>query len=409
VNPKLAIGIKSRERLRRLADVFAVELRLRIVTALYNRPMSAKQFFNEFGGGSSTRVNQNFERLAKTGWLRLVHTEGPGGARRGGVECFYRSTELAFFDAESWALVPYSMRVASSWSLFKQIAKRLRQALEVTSQRGRKRDLSCVDLLLDQVGWEHVIDAVNAQFVCIFEEQEDAQLRASDSGEELISVDVLLIAFESPIGHGQIDPSLVEIDKEPLIPFPERLAPVLADDVCMQIVSELNRREMSVTQFHREFGGAFGGIRSRFKRLERVGWLKKVNEQTGGSRRGTSEHFYLATRPAMVSDDAWQNPPDSLKAKRSWATFHRFCETVLKAMREGTFDARVDRSVTLSFLNLDQRGWANVIAGIESLEAFILEEQESAKARMKKSGEKPLAATVGLAAFETPGELAKEP
>jgi hypothetical protein len=411
MTPKLTIGIKSRERLRRLADVFAVELRLRIVTALYKRPLSAKQFFEEYGGGTLSRVTQNFKRLANTGWLRLVRTEGPGGARHGAVEHFYRSTELAFFDDESWALVPYSMRVACSWSLFKQIAKRLRQALEETSQKpSLKRDLSCVDLLLDQAGWEHVIEAVNAQFARIFEEQEDSQLRAPDSGEELISADVLLIAFESPMGRGQVDSHLAEIDKEPLIPFPERLAPVLGDDVCLQIVFELNRSAMSVTQFHREFGGAsLSGIRSRFNRLKRAGWLKKVDEQTGGRRHGASEHFYRATTPAMTGDGAWQSPPDSLRGTRSWRTFERFCEKVLEAMRSGTFDARTDRSVTLSFLNLDRRSWENVIAGIESLAAFILEEQARAKVRLEKSGEKPIAATVGLAAFETPPELAKEP
>jgi DNA-binding HxlR family transcriptional regulator len=411
VTPKLVIGIKARERLRQLAAVFSVELRLRIVSALNKRPMSAKQFFEEHGGGTLPRVTQNFQRLADTGWLRLVDTKGPGGARHGAVEHFYRSTKLAFFDDETWALVPYSMRVACSWSLFKLIAKRLRKTLEVTSEKpSLKRDLSCVELSLDQAGWDHVIEAVSAQFVRIFEEQEDSQLRAVDSGEQLVSVNVLLIAFESPTGRGQIDSSLVEIDKEPLIPFPERLAPVLADDVCLQIVFELNHRPMSVTQFHREFGGATrSGIRSRFKRLERTRWLKKVDERTGGRRRGATEHFYRATRPAMTSDAAWQEAPDSLRGTQSWRIFKYFCEKVLEAMRAGTFDARTERSVTLSFLDLDQRGWTNVIAGIESLAAFLLKEQECAKERMRKSGEKPIAATVGLAAFETPAELAREP
>ncbi len=411
MTPKVTIGINPRERLRRLASVFANELQIRIVAALYKRPMSAKLFFEEHGGSSQSRVNKMFARLHGDGWLRYVYSEGPGGARHGATERFYRSTELAFFDAESWALVPYSMRVACSWSFFKLVAKRLRQTLEATGRVSHPiRDLSCVDLSLDQAGWEHLIEAVNARFVGIFEEQEDAQLRVSGSAEELIEGDVLLMAFESPAGERpQTDRSLVEIEKDPLIPFSERLAPVLADDVCLQIVTELNRREMSVTQFHREFGGASpSGIRSRFKRLERAGWLKKVNEETGGQRRGTSERFYRATTPAMRGDDAWRDPPDSLRGTPRWTTFDRFCEKALEAMRAGTFDARLDRYVALSFLSLDRQGWANVVAGIESLAAFILEEQERAKARMEKSGEEPLMATVGLAAFERPAELAKE-
>jgi hypothetical protein len=411
VAARLAIGIKAREHLRRLSVVFAVELRLKIIGELYMREMSPKQFFEEFGGGSISRVTQNFERLVETGWLRYIRSEGPGGKRYGGVEHFYRSTELAFFDVQTWALVPYSMRVASSWSLFNQIALRLRERLEASSLNAtRKRDFSCTQVLLDQAGWERVIEAIDAQFLCIFEEQKDAPLRVRSSGGELLRADVLLIAFESPMRGEQIGPCLVESDKEPLIPFPERLAPVLADDVCMQIVSELNRREMSATQFHREFGGAtISGIRSRFERLKTSGWLKKVNEKTGGRRRGASEHFYRATRPAFRDGSTWTEPSDALRRIRSWRTFERFSEKVTEAMQAGTFDARVDRYVTLSFLSLDQQGWANVVAGIEALSALIFEEQERAKDRMAKSGEKPILLTAGLGAFEAPKDAAKAP
>ncbi|HSS04646.1 MAG TPA: hypothetical protein VLK89_05615 [Solirubrobacterales bacterium] len=408
---KLAIGIKSKAHLRRLSVVFAVEIRLKIVGELYMRPMSPKQFFEEFGGGSISRVTQNFERLVETGWLRYIRSEGPGGKRRGAVEHFYRATEPAFFDVQTWALVPYSMRVASSWSLFNQIAQRLREAMEASTVEARpKRDLSCTRVLLDQAGWECVIEAVDAQFQCIFEEQKDARLRVPCPGEELIRADVLLLAFESPMRGGQSGPCLVESEKEPLIPFPERLAPVLADDVCMQIVSELNRQEMSVTQFHREFGGVtVGGIRRRFKRLETSGWLTKVKEETGGRRRGATEYFYRATRPAITDSNAWTDPPDALREAGSWAAFQRLSEEVKEAMRGGTFDARVDRYVTLSFLSLDQQGLANVVAGIETFSKFLSEEQGHAKDRMKKSGEKPVAMTVGLGVFEASKDSVKAP
>jgi len=303
------------------------------------------------------------------------------------------------------------MRVASSWSLFNQIALKLRQTLEGASLDIRlKRDLSYTRLLLDQVGWERVIEAVDAQFLCIFEEQKDARLRVLGSSEKLIRAEVLMIAFESPLQGEQIGPCLVESGRDPLIPFPERLAPVLADDLCLQIVSELNRREMSVTQFHREVGGTtISGIRSRFKRLETSGWLKKVKEETGGRRRGATEHFYRATRPAIISGDAWADVPDSLAETEDWKAFACFSEQVKESMRAGTFDARADRYVSLSFLSLDQQGWTNVVAGIEALSVFFLEEQGRAKDRMAKSASRTVLMTVGLGAFEAPRDLVKAP
>lgn len=412
MNPRHVSAINARERLRRLAEVFAVEVRLRIVTALYKRPMSSTLFYEEFGGGSPSRINRNFERLAEAGWLRHVFSKGPGGARRGGIEHFYRSTELAYFDAESWALVPHSMRVACSWSLFRQIAKRLRQSLETASEKSPPgRELECTELALDQLGWGRAIEAAHALFDAIFEEQEDSRLRVSDSGETLVPIDVLLIVFESPRDRHRVESPLVELEKEPPIPFPQRLAPVFADDVCFQIVSELNSRAMSVTQFRREFGGAsHGGIRSRFSRLEKAGWLKKVGSETGGKRRGSSERFYRATKPALVNNDAWRDPPASLQGTDRWKTFGRFCSKVLESMRTGTFDGRLDRIVTLSFLELDRQGVANVASQLEAFARLLSKEETRAKLREREEGAEPaVPVTIGLAAYETPVDLAKEP
>jgi hypothetical protein len=190
----------------------------------------------------------------------------------------------------------------------------------------------------------------------------------------------------------------------------ERLARVLADDVCLRIVFELNRRPMSMMQFYREFGGApYDGIRSRFKKLENVRWIERVGERTGGKRRGAREVLFRATKPAMESDHAWRNPSDSLRQTGGWRTFERFCEKAVEAMRAGTFDARLDRVVTLSFLHFDQEGWVKATAGVDSFAAFLLKEQACAKERLHESGEQPIAVTVGLAAFESPTKLAKEP
>lgn len=401
---RLDLGRSSpRARLLRLSVVFAVELRLKIVAELYRRVMSPQQFQREFGGGSISRVHQNFERLAKTGWLKYIRSEGPGGKRRGAVEHFYRATHLALFDAESWALVPYPMRVASSLSLFNQIAWRLRQVLESSDvDRGHTRDLSCTQVSLDQVGWEHMIEAVDARFSGLFEEQDDARIRVSE--DELIQADVLMLAFESPTQGGRSSFCLVESDQDLMAHFPERLAPFLGDEVCEEILSESSWRQISATQFHRERGEiSHSGVSRRFKRLTSAGWLRRVSLESGGRRRGATEQFFRATKPA-INSKVLTDPPETLKGTQSWRTFERFVKDVQDAMRAGTLDGRTDRYVTLSFLSLDQQGWENVVAGLEELSVFILREQARAKERMAKSGEKPIRLTLALGAFESPGD-----
>jgi hypothetical protein len=411
---RLAIGIDARERLRRLAVVFAVALRMKIVVELYMREMSAPQFYREFGGGSPTRVNQNFSTLREKGWLRLVHSEGPGGHRRGATELFYRAEELPFMDAESWGLLPYSVRVTSSWNMLRQIAPRLRGDLEVSAKEARpRRDLSCDAFLLDEEGWKRSIAALDARFVSFYEEQEDARRRSSLNGEELIRADLFLIGFQSPdSGRLQVasDLLLLEYPQEQLFGFSERLAPILKDDVSLEIVSELNKRETSVTQFHRELGGASkAAIGRRFKGLEGGGWAAKGKTKTGGARRGATEQFYRATKPVIHGYDPGADPPSALRGTESWDTFERLCASIKEAMMSTTFDARADRCFAWSLISLDRQGWESVIAGIESLAEFIAQEQERAMRRIVKSGEKPITMTLGLGAFEALKDLIKAP
>lgn len=404
-------GLGSRASyLRRLAVVFADELNLKIVTELYMREMSPNQFYEEFGGGSISRVDKRFKRLAENEWLRFVRSES-GDGRRGATEHFYRATELAIFDHETWALLPYSIKVTFSWRSFKQLAERVREAVEKGTFDARPdRHLSWTPLLLDQVGWDRVIAAVDALFAALFEEQDDAKLRIFNFEETPFLATVGLAAFESPMrSNRRVGPSLVE-GRDTMVPFPLRLSKVFADELCLKIVAELNLREMSVTQFHREFGGtSVGGMHRRFKKLEAICWLRQVNEETGGKRRGATEKFYRATGPAIFDNSTWADVPEAIRTTHSWTTFEQLSEQVKEAMSAGTFDSGNDRHLSWSLLRLDQLGWEKMVAAVDTLFALILNEADRAEARMAKSGEKPVRMTVALMAFESPKDAVKAP
>jgi hypothetical protein len=412
----LAESIRARvksqaERLRRLAVVFAVELRLRIVIELYQRVMSPKQFHEQFGGGTLSRVSRNFDRLTETGWLKYLYSEGPGGDRRGGTEHFYRAPEMAFFDRETWAALPYSIRVAFSWKLFSQIAIWLREGLEAKMFQARAgSSLASRKLLLDQLGRERLIGAVTDVFAFVSEEQDDTRLRAARTGEELIRASVLQFAYESPIPGAERSPSgrLVEIP-DPMTPIWVRASRVFPDELCMEIIEAANEQTISATQFHEEFGGNLETIRRRFRKVVDNGWLDGVDWKTGGKRRGGTEKFYRATRPAMkTADEFLAGIPDELKEAKAGRTFERICSDFVEAMEAETVDARTDRCVALSLVQLDREGWEKVAAALRDLWALALEEEEEAKARLAKSGEEPTAMTLALGMYETP-ESEKEP
>jgi hypothetical protein len=404
------IGTRTRAAyLRRLSIVHAVELRMKIVTELFMREMSPTGFYREFGGGSASRVAQNFKRLEEHGWLRYIRSEPAPGGR--GVEDFYRATELAIFDTETWSLVPYSIKMGYSWNAFRQLVEQFAVAVRAKTLDSRPdRLFNLTQLLVDQRGWDLVQERIGVLFAWLLEEQEDAKLRMFHTGEKPILVTTVQIAFEAAVdGETEAMARLAKNDEEWDVSFSERLAKVFADELCLQIVGEANLRSISPTGFHSEFGGSVHQVHRRFKMLEQLGWLKKVDMKTGGRRRGAREYFYRATAPAIIDSPAWAEVPSSGRAARSWATFVQLSDQIKDAMRAGTYDARDDRSFAWSLLQLDQQGWKNAIAKTNSVLAFLYEEEERAEERMADSGEGPIAMTVALAAFESPKEAKKQP
>jgi len=417
---KVKTSIKSRfEYLRRLSVVFASSLRIKIVTELYLREMSPKQFQAEFGGGSISRIDKTFKKLAEHGWLRYIHSKGPGGNRRGATEHFYRATELAIIGEEAWALVPYSMRVSISWTIFKVLAERVRHALHAKTLTARAGShLGWATIALDQLGWERVVAATNTLFESLFEEQDDAKIRISHTGEKPMLATVSLAVFESPEPgpHRGLDgertaPRLAHVGKECPVPFTLRVSKAFADELCLKIIEEANQREISAPLFHAEFGGdTVGGIRRRFKKMEQAGWLKQVCKETGGRRRSAVELFYRATGPAIYDKESWAVLPDSLGTiPAAWTTFMQLAEEVKEAIVAGTFEARLDNHFSWSLLRLDQEGWEKVTAAVDELLALIFKEWEASQRRVATSGEKAIKTTIALAAFESPKKAVKEP
>jgi hypothetical protein len=413
---KIWTGVRSQvQYLRRLSVVFALDLRISIVTELNLREMSPKQFHDEFGGGSLSRVDKNFKKLAEHGWLRYIRSEGPGGRRRGAQEHFYRAMKPAIFDNETWALVPYSMRVAISWRTFKILAERVRDALKAKTLDARADSrLGWTATALDQSGWERVVAAADALFASIFYEQDDAKLRISHSGEIPMVATIALTVFESPMGppgHGnRAVPTLEQVHKESAMPVMLRVSKAFADELCLKIVAESNRREISAPQFYAEIGGdSIEGIRRRFKKMEGAGWLKQVGQKTGGRRRSAVELFYRATGPAILNDESWAEVPDWIKPTHSWTTFNALAGRVKEAILAGTFEAHLDAHLSWSVLRLDREGWEKVVAAIDDLLAVIRREQRAAETRIAESGEAPIMTTVAVAAFESPRQAIKEP
>ncbi len=182
----------------RLAKVFVDPLRMKIMAECNMREMSPKQFHGEFGGGSLSRVSRAFDVLVEYDWLHQTRTE-TGGQRRGAVEHFYRATGTAMFDENTWPDVPPALRGTFTWRAFETFAGQVKEAMEAGTIDAREdRHFTWTPLRLDQQGWETVVAWLDAIFYFLSEEQDDANARMAETGEEPIPMTVALAAFESP-------------------------------------------------------------------------------------------------------------------------------------------------------------------------------------------------------------------
>lgn len=392
--------------LERIAVVFADPIRLKIVWELYRREMSPSGFYGEFGGGTLSRVDSHFKRLAAYEWLRQVRVE-TGGRRRGSTEHFFRAPKLAVFDNETWAQLPVSVREEFSWRIFEQFAERVKAAFDAGTFDSRSdRHFTWTPLVLDEQGRGAALQAVDAFFLSLGDEEDDASRRMSRSGEQAIHSTIGLAVFDSPTQQRNLSSPILESTSSDLeshhARLAARLARVFSSPMALKIVSELNLREMSTSQFAAEFGASPSQVYRRFQMLIKDGWVVKVDERTGGHRRGATEHFYRARGPAVFDTRSWSRAPVSVRRDGSWRIFEQLAEQVTEALRAGTLDSRADRHLTWSPLLLDEQGWKQIIRKMDDLFYFLLAEQKAAKRRLRDSQQAPLIATAYLAAFESP-------
>jgi DNA-binding transcriptional ArsR family regulator len=188
------------DALTRLAKAMSSPLRIRILAELNNRAMSPTEFFNQCNGEghSVSTIAKHFRKLVGYGFLEVVETK-TGDSRRGAVESFYKATRHTVFDEASWPMVPDSMKGTITFEAFRAFCERVTKALEAGTIDAREdRHFSWTGFLLDQEGWDELIQRVDTLFHEAFAISDKADRRMKQSGEEPIHSTLGLAMFESP-------------------------------------------------------------------------------------------------------------------------------------------------------------------------------------------------------------------
>lgn len=189
----------------------------------------------------------------------------------------------------------------------------------------------------------------------------------------------------------------------------ETICTVLKHPLRVRILEVLNEGPRSPSQFVEEglipkenfsnYQQALSLASYHFRELEKEGCLEVIESIP---RRGAIEHVYRGM--ARIDFDAGEfgAMPRDTRRQLSRISVQGLIARADRAISADTFDARPDRHLSWMPMQLDERGWEEVIATLAATFGELTQIRHDARDRLAASGEEVVPATVALLGFESP-------
>jgi hypothetical protein len=394
-----AFGISVRTA-RALADPW----RVRVLIEVTVRPLSPSQFVDKFGG-ELTHIARCFRQLAEWGYLEVAE-ERPGRRRGAAIEHIYRAIRRAQFDTFTWESVSDSERDNISRSVLASYQQRIAEALEAgTFDQEVDRHLSWDAITLDRTAWRELGERLDLVLESLPQHELEAGKRLAASGDEQIPTTVGLAAFRSPgpptprHGAGRLGPGSPKGGTHYV--FGPKLAKALSNRWRCRILMEVSMRPQSPSQFVEEFGGSMTHVSRCFRELAKWGYLEILEERKGGRRGGGVERIYKSTHRPCFDSPTWKTLPQIVREEMSPWFINTYFDRVSDAIKQGTFDAELDRHLSWWPIVIDRQAWTSICEDLDDVLAWLPELETQSLERTEVSDEL-IPATVGMASFRSP-------
>jgi DNA-binding transcriptional ArsR family regulator len=189
----------------------------------------------------------------------------------------------------------------------------------------------------------------------------------------------------------------------------ETICAVLKHPLRVRILEVLNEGPRSPSQFVEEglipkdhftsYQQALSLASYHFRELEKEGCLEVIESIP---RRGAVEHVYRGLARVFFNDAEFEATSQEDRRELSRISLQGLIARADRAIGEDTFDARADRHLTWMPMQLDERGWEEMIATLAGVFGELTQIRHDARDRLAASGEKVVPATVGVLGFESP-------
>jgi hypothetical protein len=188
------------------------------------------------------------------------------------------------------------------------------------------------------------------------------------------------------------------LDSEKLA-ITERLVKAVSHPIRLKACTILGERVASPNEIAKTTGEDLGLVAYHVRELEKLGWAELVKTEP---RRGALEHFYRGTARPLLDDAKWSRLTPEQRDEYSAVGIQIMFVEAGWALAEGTFDSRLDRHMTRSPMQVDERGWKEVAKTLEAAFARVQEIQEACVSRVADEEVETFPVTVDLIAFERP-------
>lgn len=189
----------------------------------------------------------------------------------------------------------------------------------------------------------------------------------------------------------------------------ETISAALKHPLRVRILEVLNEGPRSPSQFVEEglipkehyatYQQALSLASYHFRELQKEGCLEVIESIP---RRGAVEHIYEGKARVYFDDAEFEGMPRPTRRKLSRISIQGMIARADRAIAEDTFDARPNRHLTWMPMQLDERGWEEVIAKLAETFAELGQIRTDARDRIAASGGEVLPATVAMLGFESP-------
>jgi DNA-binding transcriptional ArsR family regulator len=181
-------------------------------------------------------------------------------------------------------------------------------------------------------------------------------------------------------------------------PDERTLVKALSHPLRVRILALLNVRIASPSWLAYELGETLGNVSYHVGELVRFDCIELVRTE---AVRGTTKHYYRATRRPYFDDAEWKRLPVSARQAVSGTVVQMIFDEFSDSAAAGKLDERTDRHLSRSPLILDELAWTEMNEILtESLDR-VLRLQAAAKERIGAGEAQPIYAAMILAGFET--------